>query len=105
MSECPSAGGEGAQVLVPVPSDKDDIDPKNMMPPANQQPSPGQPFPLPTERQASFIQRIFMLHNNLCNLAKTYYLLFIYFIWQKLATFLFLGDCTSFCNCLFSSLI
>ena len=95
MSECPSARGEGAQVLVPVPSDKDDIDPKNMMPPANQQPSPGQPFPLPTERQASFIQRIFMLHNNLCNLAKTYYL-FIYFIWQKLATFLFLGDCILF---------
>jgi len=55
MSECPSAGGEGAQVLVPVPSDKDDIDPKNMMPPANQQPSPDQPFPLPTEREKSTI--------------------------------------------------
>ena len=52
VSECPSGGG---QVLVPVPSDKDDIDPKNMMPPANQQPSPDQPFPLPTERQKSSI--------------------------------------------------
>ena len=49
VSECPSA------MLVPVPSDKDDIDPKNMMPPANQMPSPDQPFPLPTERQTSSI--------------------------------------------------
>ena len=103
MSECPSARGEGAQVLVPVPSDKDDIDPKNMMPPANQQPSPGQPFPLPTERQASFIQRIFMLHNNLCNLAKTYYLFILF--GKNLLHFFSWEIVSSFCNCLFSSLI
>ena len=69
MSECPVSAGEGgggpggghggppqqAQVLVPVPSDKEDIDQRNMMPPANQQPSPDQPFPLPTEREKSSI--------------------------------------------------
>ncbi|KAG5671981.1 hypothetical protein PVAND_002145 [Polypedilum vanderplanki] len=42
VSECPIQG---------------DINPLNMMPPANQQPSPGQPFPLPTERQLSSIPR------------------------------------------------
>lgn len=42
MSECPV---------------KDDINPLNMMPQANQQPSPGQPFPLPTARQTSSIPR------------------------------------------------
>lgn len=42
VSECPIQG---------------DINPLNMMPPANQQPSPGQPFPLPTERQVSSIPR------------------------------------------------
>ena len=54
MSECPSGGGPG-QVLVPVPGDKDEIDHRNMMPPANQQPSPGQPFPLSTDREKSSI--------------------------------------------------
>jgi cytochrome c heme-lyase len=34
-----------------------DLNPLNMMPPANQQPSPGQPFTLPTERQVSSIPR------------------------------------------------
>lgn len=34
-----------------------DLNPLNMMPPANQQPSPGQPFALPTERQLSTIPR------------------------------------------------
>lgn len=34
-----------------------DVNPLNMMPPANQQPSPGQPFTLPTERQTSTIPR------------------------------------------------
>lgn len=42
MSECPIQG---------------DINPLNMMPPANQQPSPGQPFSLPTDRQVSSIPR------------------------------------------------
>merc|ERR1711878_192548 len=34
-----------------------DIDPRNMMPPPNQRPSPDQPFPLPTERQKSTIPK------------------------------------------------
>jgi len=58
-SECPiqevSGGGASGPVLVPVPSDKSDIDPTNMMPPANQMPSPDQPFLLPTDRQKSSI--------------------------------------------------
>ena len=33
------------------------LDPRNMMPPANQLPAPDQPFPLPTERQKSSIPR------------------------------------------------
>lgn len=59
MSECPVAAGEEGppQVLVSVPSDREDTDPRNMMPPANQQPAPDQPFPLPTERQKSSIPR------------------------------------------------
>lgn len=36
----------------------DDINPYNMMPPANQNPAPGQPFPLPTERQVSSIPKV-----------------------------------------------
>src|SRR4051812_30629174 len=34
-----------------------DVNPLNMMPPANQQPAKDQPFPLPTERQLSTIPR------------------------------------------------
>ncbi|KOX78948.1 Cytochrome c-type heme lyase [Melipona quadrifasciata] len=34
-----------------------EINPLNMMPPANQQPAPDQPFPLPTERQISSIPK------------------------------------------------
>lgn len=41
----------------PIQGEKGDINPLNMMPPANQQPSPGQPFSLPTERQVSSIPR------------------------------------------------
>jgi cytochrome c heme-lyase len=55
VSECPSGGVATGPVLVPVPSDKSDIDPTNMMPPANQMPSPDQPFPLPIDRQKSSI--------------------------------------------------
>merc|ERR1719516_296386 len=47
ISECPSAAVQGNQ----------DIDPRNMMPPANQMPAPNQPFPLPTERQKSNIPK------------------------------------------------
>ncbi|XP_017893109.1 cytochrome c-type heme lyase-like [Ceratina calcarata] len=35
----------------------EDINPLNMMPPANQQPAPDQPFPLPTDRQVSSIPK------------------------------------------------
>ncbi|CAL7942649.1 unnamed protein product [Xylocopa violacea] len=35
----------------------ENINPLNMMPPANQQPAPDQPFPLPTERQVSSIPK------------------------------------------------
>lgn len=37
--------------------DEKDINPLNMMPAANQQPAPDQPFPLPTERQVSSIPK------------------------------------------------
>ncbi|XP_054725862.1 holocytochrome c-type synthase [Anastrepha obliqua] len=42
----------------PVQHDKNDINPLNMMPPANQQPAPDQPFPLSTERQTSSIPKV-----------------------------------------------
>uniref|UniRef100_A0A182W163 holocytochrome-c synthase n=1 Tax=Anopheles minimus TaxID=112268 RepID=A0A182W163_9DIPT len=41
----------------PVKHDGGDVNPLNMMPPANQNPSPGQPFPLPTDRQISSIPK------------------------------------------------
>ncbi|KRT84887.1 hypothetical protein AMK59_2022 [Oryctes borbonicus] len=41
----------------PVRGSGDGIDPLNMMPPANQQPAPDQPFSLPTERQVSTIPK------------------------------------------------
>lgn len=37
--------------------DESEINPLNMMPPANQQPAPDQPFPLPTDRQVSSIPK------------------------------------------------
>ncbi|XP_043266736.1 holocytochrome c-type synthase [Venturia canescens] len=37
--------------------DTKDINPLNMMPPANQSPAPDQPFPLPTDRQISSIPK------------------------------------------------
>ncbi|XP_017143084.1 cytochrome c-type heme lyase [Drosophila miranda] len=42
----------------PVQHDNSDVNPLNMMPPANQQPSPGQPFALPTDRQTSTIPKV-----------------------------------------------
>lgn len=41
----------------PVNHGKDDVNPLNMMGPANQNPSPGQPFPLSTNRQVSTIPK------------------------------------------------
>ncbi|XP_044018138.1 holocytochrome c-type synthase [Aphidius gifuensis] len=38
-------------------TNQNDINPLNMMPPANQTPSPDQPFPLPTDRQVSTIPK------------------------------------------------
>lgn len=47
-SECPMSGS----------SDKSDINPLNMMPPANQMPAPDQPFPLSTARITSSIPKV-----------------------------------------------
>ena len=50
LSDCPvQAGAEGGS--------GGPMDPRNMMPPANQLPAADQPFPLPTERQKSSIPR------------------------------------------------
>lgn len=49
VSECPSSGACAMK--------KEEIDPRNAMPPPNQRPSPGQPFPLSTERQKSSIPK------------------------------------------------
>ena len=48
-SDCPVQAGQGAG--------GGDLDPRNMMPPANQMPAADQPFPLPTNRQKSSIPR------------------------------------------------
>ncbi|EDV94405.1 holocytochrome c-type synthase [Drosophila grimshawi] len=42
----------------PVKHDSADVNPLNMMPPANQNPAPDQPFPLPTDRQTSSIPKV-----------------------------------------------
>lgn len=42
----------------PINHDNSDINPLNMMPAANQKPSPDQPFPLPTDRQTSSIPKV-----------------------------------------------
>ncbi|XP_063378957.1 holocytochrome c-type synthase [Cydia fagiglandana] len=47
VSDCPVQHGKATN----------DINPYNMMPPANQQPAPDQPFPLPVQRQVSSIPR------------------------------------------------
>jgi len=49
-SECPSGTN-------PVKLPESDIDPRNMMPPPNQKPSPDQPFNLSTARQSSSIPK------------------------------------------------
>ena len=47
-SECPMSGATG----------NSDINPLNMMPPANQMPAPDQPFPLSTKRVTSTIPKV-----------------------------------------------
>lgn len=42
----------------PVLHNTGDVNPLNMMPPANQKPAPDQPFALPTERQTSTIPKV-----------------------------------------------
>lgn len=59
--ECPMHANHqkksGEEKVLVAEGSHADVNPLNMMPPANQQPSPGQPFPLPTERQLSSIPR------------------------------------------------
>jgi len=62
-SECPMSAdytpkGESSDTQASVA-----VDPANMMPPANQQPSPGQPFSLDTSREVSSIPRGGTDHN------------------------------------------
>lgn len=62
--ECPRAQGKETQYVSECPSagacainNKEQVDPRNAMPPPNQRPSPGQPFPLSTDRQKSTIPK------------------------------------------------
>ncbi|XP_055677149.1 holocytochrome c-type synthase [Lutzomyia longipalpis] len=58
--ECPMHDKNSAKTVLrecPV-NHSDEVNPLNMMPPANQKPSPGQPFPLPTDRQVSSIPKV-----------------------------------------------
>ena len=52
-SECPMNAGKATA----TEANTSDIDPRNMMPPPNQRPSPDQPFALPTDRQKSSIPK------------------------------------------------
>jgi len=52
--EPPKAASKGLE----CPVVHDGINPYNMMPPANQNPAPGQPFPLPKDRQVSSIPKV-----------------------------------------------
>ena len=54
QSECPSNPNAALASSV---QDNSDVDPRNMMPPPNQRPSPDQPFALPIERQKSSIPK------------------------------------------------
>lgn len=61
-SECPMHQKQAASTAVsecPIQhgANSNDINPLNMMPPANQQPAPDQPFPLSTDRQTSTIPK------------------------------------------------
>ncbi|CAL8090541.1 unnamed protein product [Calicophoron daubneyi] len=53
VSECPITKSSRT---CPFKGDPE-VDKNNMMPPPNQRPSPGQPFPLPTDRQVSSIPK------------------------------------------------
>ncbi|CAK8689126.1 unnamed protein product [Clavelina lepadiformis] len=56
VSECPMSQGENSPGQCPM-NKAEDIDPQNMMPPPNQQPSPDQPFTLSTSRVKSTIPK------------------------------------------------
>uniref|UniRef100_A0A0K8TST9 Holocytochrome c-type synthase n=1 Tax=Tabanus bromius TaxID=304241 RepID=A0A0K8TST9_TABBR len=60
--ECPMhqklAPPQPAKAECPIKHENSDINPYNMMPPANQNPAPDQPFPLPTTRQVSSIPKV-----------------------------------------------
>lgn len=59
-SECPMHGESQKTSGCPVQHDaknSQEVDPRNMMPPPNQRPSPGQPFPLSTDRLVSNIPK------------------------------------------------
>lgn len=55
-SGCPMHGATSDSGC-PIKKDNSDINPTNMMPPPNQMPSPGQPFPLSTHRVRSTIPK------------------------------------------------
>uniref|UniRef100_A0A1A9VJ09 Holocytochrome c-type synthase n=1 Tax=Glossina austeni TaxID=7395 RepID=A0A1A9VJ09_GLOAU len=52
-----SSSDEESLSECPVRHENNDVNPLNMMPPANQKPAPDQPFPLSTERQTSSIPK------------------------------------------------
>lgn len=54
-TECPMHQEKSSEC--PMNKKDDQVDPANMMPPANQIPSPGQPFLLSTERESSTIPK------------------------------------------------
>lgn len=54
---CPMHKEGGASKPPPGFVESEEINPLNMMPKLNQNPTPGQPFPLPTERQISTIPK------------------------------------------------
>ncbi|GIY72027.1 cytochrome c-type heme lyase [Caerostris extrusa] len=60
QSECPYKHNQEqtdtSKQRCPIQRD-DDVNPNNMMPPMNQNPSPDQPFPLPKQRQVSSIPK------------------------------------------------
>lgn len=56
-SECPVINTKNFGNQCPIQHSGDEINPLNMMPPANQTPAPDQPFRLPTNRQVSTIPK------------------------------------------------
>lgn len=56
--ECPMHRKDDKPVSIKREGDNSDVNPYNMMPPANQNPAPGQPFPLSIHRQVSSIPKV-----------------------------------------------